>query len=154
LHGDEAFRDIWPGIDLALDSIIEHSPHLLRPDVSLLYFLRAIRFVRSERRAAFVRRTYDSTRFENVKRACIDCWRLWPDRGSFTLLRNAWNTLRPESQRTLWIGSSNFGDEGDALRRQYQGNTETSWALGIERNNARTFARIFRDWCSGLPGGV
>jgi hypothetical protein len=147
LRSSEQFSDIFGHIDVLLDNVPLHSAHLLQAEANLVHYLRTLRFVRTDARAAFVRRVYEDTRSETLRRSCIECWRAWPDRASFTMLRNRWNQLSPESQRLVWLGSYSVGDEGAGLRRQFQNNTDISWALGIERQNVRKFSNIFRGWC-------
>jgi hypothetical protein len=81
---EDAFKAIAPGLDKLLDAIPEHSPHLLTAETSCLHYLRTIRFHRTEKRARYVWDVYRNTTSQTLKRACIDCWRLWKDRSSFT----------------------------------------------------------------------
>lgn len=154
LRSNDQFIDIFAEIDLLLDLVPRHSAHLLQAEASLIHYLRTLRFARTDARAIFVRRAYDDARSETVRRACIDCWRKWPDRPSFTMLRNRWEQLSPDSQRLVWLASYSMGDEGAGLRRQFQNNTETSWALGIERQNVRRFSAIYRGWCDYVQNAV
>jgi hypothetical protein len=147
LRSNEQFVDIFDHIDVLLDNVPTHSSHLLQAEANLVHYLRTLRFARTDARAVFVRRIYEETRSETVRRGCIDCWRKWPDRPSFTMLRNRWNQLSPETQRLVWLASYSMGDEGAGLRRQFQNNTEVSWALGIERQNVKRFSSIYRSWC-------
>ena len=154
LRSNEQFIAIFPNIDVLLDQVPSHSPHLLQAEANLVHYLRALRFSRTDARAIFVRRIYDETRSETVRRTCIDCWRNWPDRPSFTMLRNRWNQLSPESQRLVWLGSYSMGDEGEGLRRQFLNNTDTSWLLGVERQNARRFSAVYRAWCARVQNAI
>ncbi len=154
LRSNDDFSDIFEQIDLLLDGVPRHSSHLLQAEASLVHYLRTLRFARTEARAVFVRRIYEEARSEAVRRACIDCWRNWSDRPSFTMLRNRWGQLTADSQRLVWLASYSMGDEGAGLRRQFQGNTENSWALGVERQNVRRFSAVYRDWCSRVQNAV
>jgi hypothetical protein len=62
--------------------------------------------------------------------------------------------LSPDSQRLVWLASYSMGDEGDGLRRQFENNTETSWALGIERQNVKKFSAIYRRWCEHVQNAI
>lgn len=154
LRSNDEFREIFPQIDGLLDQVPGHSPHLLQAESNLVHYLRALRFSRTEVRAIFVRRVFDDTQSDTVRRACIDCWRKWADRPSFTMLRNRWDRLSSDSQRLVWLASYSMGDEGDGLRRQFMNNTETSWALGVERQNVRRFSAVYRDWCARVQNAV
>jgi hypothetical protein len=146
VRGDDDFREIHRNIDDLLDSIPTHSNHLLLAEASALHYLRAIRFERTDERAKYVRWLYDTTHSETIKRACIDCWRQWKDRPSFISLRSRWNSMRPEEQRMLWLAAGEFGDDGAGVRAQVRRTIHLSWALGIERDGANTFAGIFERW--------
>ena len=148
VRGDDTFAAIFEGLDLLLDAIPEHSPHLLRAESSVLHYLRTIRYRRTERRAECVSAVYGGTASETVIRSCIDCWRLWKDRPAFTRERNRWESLSAEQQRMLWLAASQFGDEGQKFRQQTRGTLEVSWSLGIERPPTTTFATLYADWAS------
>lgn len=154
LRSNDQFVDIFPNIDALLDLVPRHSSHLLQAEANLVHYLRALRFTRTDARAPFVRRVYEEAKSETVRRACIDCWRKWPDRPSFTMLRNRWGQLSAESQRLVWLASYSMGDEGAGLRRQFQNNTDVSWSLGIERQNVRRFSAIYRSWCEHVQNAV
>lgn len=154
LRSNPQFVEIFPSIDTLLDRVPVHSAHLLQAEASLVHYLRTLRFARTNLRATFVRRIYDDASSETIRRACIDCWRNWADRPSFTMLRNRWDQLNSESQRLVWLGSYAMGDEGSGLRRQFQNNTEASWTLGIERQNVRRFSAIYRSWCDHVQNAV
>lgn len=154
VRSSDEFEDIFLRIDSALDRVLVHSSHLLKAEANLLHFLRVLRFLRTNSRAVFVRNVFEQSRSEAIRRACIDCWRSWRDRPSFTMLRNRWNQLSPESQRMVWLASYSMGDEGDGLRRAFQGNTDNSWALGIERQNVIRFSTLYRTWCEDGQGAV
>lgn len=149
VRADEAFQSIFRGLDALLDQIPTHSSHLLMAEASCLHYLRTLRFARSKARAAFVLRTYADTRSHTVRRACIDSWRQWKDRGSFTRQRNKWNALAAEEQRMLWLAAGDFGDEGEKFRNQVRQSIHLAWKLGIERQNKPTFASIFESWGGG-----
>jgi Reverse transcriptase (RNA-dependent DNA polymerase) len=146
VRADDAFRAIFGGLDQLLDAIPSHSSHLLTAEASCLHYFRTIRFQRTERRAQYVLDVYSSTTSQTVKRACIECWRNWRDRSSFTRERNKWNALQPEVQRMLWLAAGQFGDEGDRFRQQVRQSLPQIWRLGVERNNNPTFASIYADW--------
>lgn len=150
LRGSADFSLIHPAIDVLLDAIPDHSSHLLMVETNLLHYLRTIRFKRTNRRAAFVQKVFDSIQSDTLQRACIDCWRLWKDRAAFTHLRSRWGSISAECQRMIWLSSFSFGDEGDALRRQFLASLQHSWRLGIERKSAASFAALYQDWCSGF----
>jgi hypothetical protein len=143
---DERFSVISNELDQLLDAIPDHSPHLLLAEASCLHYLKAIRFRRTQRRTEFVFQVHSSTVSETVKRACLDCWRLWKDRPSFTRERNRWNSLKAEEQRMLWYAAAEFGDEGEKFRQQVRKSVANAWRLGIERNNAPTFASVYCNW--------
>lgn len=147
IQADNDFEEIHNGIDQLLDAIPTHSPHLLITEASCLFYLRTIRLRRTQARAEYVLSTYNSTESQAVKRACIDCWHQWRDRGHFIRLRNTWNAISPEQQRMLWLAAPVFGDDGNSFRAQVKRSTERSWSLGIERGNRPTFASIYQDWC-------
>ncbi|WP_060609282.1 RNA-directed DNA polymerase [Aureimonas altamirensis] len=140
------FASIFDAIDNLLDHIPGATPHLLVPEANLLHYLRAIRFVRTNNRGAFVRRTYDATKSTSVRRACIDCWRHWRDRPSFTRLRNQWQNLGADEQRMLWLAAGAFGDEGEKSRKQLRGTLSQVWRLGIETITKGEFASFYEDW--------
>lgn len=146
VRANEEFEGVFEQIDGLLDRITTATPHLLMPEANLLHFLRAIRFTRTEVRGAFVRRTYDQSSSNSVKRACIDCWRHWRDRASFTRLRNQWQNLNADEQRMLWLAAGSFGDDGAHARGQLRRSLEGSWRLGFEANNGETFATCYRNW--------
>lgn len=147
VRADEAFRDIAEGIDDLLDAIPGHSPHLLLAEASCLHYLRTLRFRRTQDRAKYVLDVFDGTRSQTVRRACIDCWRQWKDRPSFIRVRNQWNSLGTDEQRMLWLSASEFGDDGENFQQQVRHSIAEAWRLGIERQNQRTFANIYKDWC-------
>jgi hypothetical protein len=140
------FETIFPALDAMLDRLPGTTPHLLIPEANLLHFLRAIRFVRTETRGSFVRRTFDGSSSSTVKRACIDCWRYWRDRPSFNRLRNQWGNLKPTEQRMAWLAAAAFTDEGVKARDQLRASLAQSWNLGFETENSLSFAACYESW--------
>jgi hypothetical protein len=140
------FQAVYQPIDALLDRLPSATPHLLTPEVNILHYLRSIRFVRTDVRGRFVRRTYDTTRSQTVKRACIDCWRHWVDRASFTRLRSQWQNLSPDEQRMLWLAAGKFGDDGEYARNQLRRSLSQVWRLGFETNGGITFGSCYEDW--------
>lgn len=132
LRGDSRFESIYADIDSLLDAVPVHSAHLLNVDASLLHYMRCLRFCSTPERAVYVRKLWDSTQLDVVRRACIDCWRNWGDRPGFNLLRNRWAQLSADCQRLFWLATYKFDDEGDAARRQFRRATPQAWALGVE----------------------
>ena len=148
VRADESFESVHSKLDELIDAIPSHSPHLLLADSSILHYLRAIRFSRSSTRSSYVRKLFDESKPLTLKRACIDCWRHWKDRPSFTRLRSQWNQMSPEEQRMLWLAASDFGDEGEKFKSQVKRSIETSWKIGTERTRKPTFAAEFIKWSS------
>lgn len=146
VRANNEFASIFVATDSLLDCIPGAAAHLLVPEANMLHYLRAIRFVRTESRGTFVRRTYDDTNSSSVRRACIDCWRHWRDRSSFTRLRNQWPNLGADEQRMLWLAAGAFGDEGEKSRNQLRGALPQAWRLGIETNTQGNFAAFYEDW--------
>jgi len=146
VRANDEFAVIFPALDALLDAVPEQVPHLLMPEANVLHYLRAIRFVRTETRGRTVRKIYDDTSSQTVRRACIDCWRHWGDRASFQRLRNLWSNIGPSEQRMLWLAAGRFGEEGGYARKQLQGSLSAAWRLGIEGRNGNTFAAIYQDW--------
>lgn len=146
VRANEEFAEFFGQIDVMLDRVIQEAPHLLMPEANLLHFLRTIRFARTPARGAFVRGTFDSSSSSAVRRACIDCWRHWSDRQSFTRVRNLWENLTPDVQRMLWLAAGSFGTEGEHARGNLRGSLAQSWRLGFEPENRLTFAQCYQDW--------
>jgi hypothetical protein len=146
VRANEEFASIFGVIDNLLDHIPGAAAHLLVPEANMLHYLRAIRFIRTDIRGPFVRQTYEETKSASVRRACIDCWRHWRDRSSFTRLRNQWQNLGADEQRMLWLAAGAFGDEGDKSRKQLRGTLSQSWRLGIETSTQNDFAACYEDW--------
>jgi hypothetical protein len=143
---DPQFAAIYGRIDVLLDAIPNSSAHLLLPEASCLHYLKTIRFRWTQPRAQYVLATYSSTTSQTVKRGCIECWRTWKDRTGFNRLRNRWNTLNSEEQRSLWLAAPDFYSEGDNFRAQVKHSIPETCRLGIERQNRPTFASIYIDW--------
>ena len=148
VRGNEEFSQIFDGIDHLLDTIPEHSPHLLSAEASCMHYLRAVRFRRTDARGRYVSSLHSSTSSQSIRRACVDCWRQWKDRPSFTSLRNKWSSINPEEQRMLWLAASEFGDDGINFRGQEKRSALNSWRLGIEKGSQPTFADIYVQWCA------
>lgn len=146
VRANDAFASIFETIDVLLDRIPGAAAHLLVPEANMLHYLRVIRFVRTDIRGAFLRRTYDTTKSTSVRRACIDCWRHWRDRSNFTRLRNQWQNLGADEKRMLWLAAGAFGDEGEKSRQQLRGTLSQAWRLGIETITQSDFAACYEDW--------
>lgn len=146
VRSNDQFTSIFAAIDALLDRIPAAGGHLLVPEANMLHFLRAIRFVRTDLRGAFVRQTYNATASASVRCACIDCWRHWADRSNFTRLRNQWQNLGAGEQRMLWLAAGAFGDEGSKTRDQLRGSLAQAWQLGIETGAPGSFATCYEDW--------
>ena len=146
LRSNDDFRVVFDQIDDLLDQIPSAAAHLLMPEANTLHFLRTIRFKRTEVRGVFVRKLYDQSSSQSIKRACIDCWRHWGDRANFTRLRNQWQNLGPDVQRFFWLAAGSFGDEGLKARGQLRGSLGQSWKLGFEPEDGATFASCYEDW--------
>ncbi len=146
VRANDGFGVIFHQIDELLDAVQGAVSHLLMPEVNMLHYLRTIRFRRTDIRGQFVRRTYDTSSSQAVRRACIDCWRSWVDRASFTRLRNQWQNLGPDEQRMLWLAAGDFGDDGIHARRQLRRTLAQVWRLGFEHGNGKTFASCYEDW--------
>lgn len=146
VRANTEFEAVYDQIDVLLDRIPAATPHLLMPEANTLHFLRAIRFRRTEVRGGYVRRTFDQSSSTSVKRACIDCWKHWRDRASFTRLRNQWQNLSSDEQRMLWLAAGSFGDDGTHARGQLRKSLEEVWRLGFEVNDGETFAACYQNW--------
>lgn len=146
VRANDEFKSVFDQIDDLLDQLPSRASHLLSPEANILHFLRAIRFKRTEIRGAFLRKLYDQSASQSVKRACIDCWKHWRDRASFTRLRNQWQNLSPDEQRQLWFAAGNFGDDGVKARSQLRGTLGQEWRLGFEDATEKTFASCYEDW--------
>lgn len=146
VRGKVEFEVIYEDIDQLLDEVIAKATHLLLLEANVLHFLRAIRFRRTDVRGAFLKRLYDNSNSETVKRACIDCWQHWRDSASFNRLRNLWQNIGPEEQRMLWLAAGRFGDEGRHARGQVRRSLPQTWRLGFEGPQAVSFAMLYSRW--------
>ncbi len=147
IRSEPAYAEVVEQLDALLDQIPDHSSHLLIPETNSLFYLKAIRFRRSEARARYVRQLYDSTRSETVKRACIECWCDWKDRPYFNELRSKWSSMGAEQQRMLWLGAKSLGDEGKHFRKQVKAALGNCWRLGIEDDATKpSFASLYAEW--------
>lgn len=146
VRANNEFEAVFEQIDELLDHVPSAASHLLMPEANILHFLRAIRFRRTDARGALVRQVYDQSPSQSVKRACIDCWRHWRDRGNFNRLRNRWPNLGADEQRMLWLAARSFGDEGEKAQLQLQRSLGRAWRLGFEPQEGITFASCFEDW--------
>jgi hypothetical protein len=162
LRADARFESIHERIDSLLDAIPVHSAHLLIVDASVLHYMRCLRFRSTPQRAQYIRNLYDTTLLDTIRRACSACWRNWGDRTGFNYLRNRWSQLTAEGQRLFWLSTYNFGDEGEAARRQFRHAISQAWALGIEvpldekkdkeklkkhrRGEEPRFAAVYESW--------
>lgn len=147
LRAGAEYEEIHSNLDAVIDRVAVHSAHLLQAEASLLHYLRVLKFAQTPARAAFVQSTYKYNSSHTVKRACIDCWRLWKDRSGFSSVSSRWSEINAECQRLTWLAAESFGDQGDGLRRQIGPSLEQSWRLGIERQDRPTFAGLYRSWC-------
>lgn len=148
VRADDTFAEIFDGLDKLLDGVPDHSGHLLLAEASCLHYLRTIRFARTDARGRYVSRLHSTTSSQSIKRACVDCWRLWKDRPSFIRIRNKWNAMNPEEQRMLWLAAKEFGDDGRNFQGQEKRTAIKSWSMGIEKDDHRSFAEIFKQWCA------
>lgn len=146
VRSNDNFSKVFGQIDALLDNVPATASHLLMPEGNLLHFLRAIRFKKTEPRGKFVKRVYDESKSQTVKRACIDCWGHWSDRTNFMRLRNDWQNLGPDEQRMFWLTAKYFGDEGKHARKQLMSSLGQAWRLGFETNETVTFASCYQDW--------
>lgn len=46
----------------------------------------------------------------------------------------------------LWLGASNFGDDGRYFRKQERRTLPELWRLGIERTRVPSFAGTYLKW--------
>ena len=146
VRANDEFEAVHQQIDDLLDRVPDAASHLLIPEVNKLHYLRLIRFRRTDVRGRFVRRIYTETSSQVVKRACIDCWRHWVDRASFTRLRNQWQNLGSDEQRMVWLAAGRFGDDGEHARAQLRRSLNQVWRLGFETDGSITFASCYADW--------
>ncbi|QXO74734.1 RNA-directed DNA polymerase [Morganella morganii] len=149
IRNDEQYSSIYQELDRMVDDIVVHSEHLLLPEANCLHYLRSLRVVRTNNRAAYVHSLLNESSSETIKRACLDCIRNWKDRPSFISERNKWSKLTPEVQRILWLASYKFSDDGKHFRDQVIKSIPNSWSLGIEQKGKASFCEIFINWCKG-----
>ncbi|CUI04513.1 hypothetical protein BN2497_3803 [Janthinobacterium sp. CG23_2] len=169
LRSDSRYNTIHDAIDKLLDDVPRHSGHLLEVDTSLLHYLRCLRFTSTMARIAYLHTVFNKSKSETVRRACIDCWRHWKDRNSFTDLRNRWDGLPADSQRLLWLASYTLGDQGEGMRRQLKAAAKQSWAIGVEprfeeqtngssqvlpRALESKFAELFMQWAPEAKSAI
>lgn len=146
VRADAENEAIFGQLDELLDQVPDRSPHLLLPDANCLHYLKTIRFRRTDARARYIAEVYRTTTAQTVKRACIECWRLWADRPSFIRLRNRWQNMGAEEQRMLWLAAGDFGDDGAHARNQVRGTLPNAWRLGFEIDGQETFGKLFSSW--------
>lgn len=146
VRADAENEAIFDQLDELLDQVPDRSSHLLLPDANCLHYLKAIRFRRTDARARYVSEVYRTTTAETVRRACIECWRLWADRPSFIRLRNRWQNMGAEEQRMFWLAAGEFGDDGAHARNQVRRTLPNAWRLGFEVDDQETFGDLFREW--------
>lgn len=147
IRGDDTFKDVHELLDQVLDSVPDRSPHLLIPDTNILFFLKTLRWCRTNKRARFVSHVYKNTSSKTVKRACIECWCEWKHRPSFISLRSQWDNLDAEEQRMIWYHAEAFGDEGRHFRRQTTRSLPNLWRLGFEIDPKQpSFASLYAGW--------
>ncbi len=148
VRADDGNNEIFMELDSFLDAVPEHSAHLLLPEANCVHYLKTIRFRKTDRRSKFVLQLFNSSRSEVVRKGCIECWKEWRDRTSFTRLRGDWLRLSNQEQRMLWLAAGNLGDEGAHARKQLAKSLERGWALGIEQRGAETFSSLYQVWAN------
>ena len=146
VRAEDENAQIFDDLDAMLDEVPQHSQHLLLPGANCLYYIKTIRFRRTVERAQYILGLYNATTSETVKRACVECWRLWGDRHGFMRLRNQWQKLGAQEQRMVWLAAGEFGEEGRHARNQLRASLPQAWQLGIERPKRPCFAELYRDW--------
>lgn len=148
VRADQQNEEIFSDLDDLLDSVPIHSAHLLKAEASCLHYLKTIKACRTDARSQFVLELYNTSRSETLKKACIDCWRIWKDRPSFIMLRNQWQNVSVDEQRIIWRGFYGLGDEGRHARNQVKAALNNTWALGIETGDTASFYDIYKKWAS------
>jgi hypothetical protein len=146
VRGAEEFAAIFDHLDALLDAIPVHSPHLLQAEASLLHYLRTLRFRQTATRAEFMQKVYTASKSQTVQRACIDIWRQWADRPSFTRERNRWDSLNADVQRALWLSARSFGDAGSKFQRQVRSSLAQTLKLGFEVGQKPSFSSLYMKW--------
>lgn len=147
---------IFSSIDELLDTILHKAKHLLSLDGNCLFFIRAIRFKKTDDRSKFLNKRYSETDSETIKKECINCWREWNDRAKFTEIKNKWENISKAEKRILWYSAKDFGDEGKCFKRRYSNSFHNECSLGIGREDyinslksesIKSFPCIYRAWC-------
>lgn len=146
IRAESEFSQIHSSIDSSLDGVIQSCEHLLLPEANCLHFMRAIRFKATPARSQFVMGIFNSSEFETVKRASVDCWRHWKSRSQFLAASNRYDVSHGELQRMFWLASYQFGDEGKHFRGRVKKKIENTWALGFEIEGSKAFAELYKDW--------
>jgi len=146
LRSDKKYITIVDELDLLIDEIILHSKHLLIPEANCLYFLKTLRFKRTDNRARYVYKTFQESRSDSIKRGCIECVIKWKDRPFFINIRNSWSTLTPQVQRMLWIASYSFTDDGRHFRAQVKPSISNTWALGLPNDSGDKIIKEYLEW--------
>lgn len=139
IRGNEDFASIFNEIDDLLDGIITHSKHLLVAETSILFFLKTLRFKKTNNRAQFLNYLYSHNSSISIKRGCIECWGKWTDRSQFIALRNTWEQLHVEEQKMLWLVAKYFHDDGFFSQKQLAGTLQHRWALGLNVSNEKKY---------------
>lgn len=150
LRSDDKYSNIYVSLDYLLDDVISHSEHLLLPEANCLYYLRALKLSRTDKRAAYVHKILQESSSDTLKRACLDCIRSWKHRPSFIYARNKWSNFSPEVQRMLWLTSFEFGDDGEHFRQQVKNVIHNSWRLGIEVKNGQSYSNLYESWVNSI----
>lgn len=147
-------KDIFDKIDNLLDELLQNAKHLLSLEGNCLFFIRTIRFKKTEKRSIFLDNLYSKTESETIKKECINCWRLWEDRAKFTEIKNKWENISITQKRMLWYAAKYFGDEGRHFKLKYDTSFDSSCNLGINREqyaklnkNGNSFSFLYRKWC-------
>lgn len=152
IRANDSFQKIFSCLDKLIDDVPKHSNHLLATDVSCLHYLRTLRFRSTKSRDSFVLSLYKENSTVTVKRACIDCWRGWRNRGRFIALISSWQSCNSEEQRMIWLSASMFGDSGKHFRQRVRTSLEGVWALGIEKNQRTSFSELYAEWAENVSG--
>ncbi len=143
---EDSNSSIFEALDQLIDDIPDHSHHLLVPEANQLFYLKLLRFKKTQKRGQFVSTTFSSSHSQTVRRACIECWHEWKDRPNFNKMSNMWNTMGAEEQRMLWYAAPAFGDEGMFFRKRVENSLQTQWQLGIERRKSHKFFSLYSEW--------
>lgn len=65
-------------------------------------------------------------------------------------LRNDWQNLGADEQRTFWLISKKFGDEGEHARQQLKKSLNQAWRLGFENGASSSFASHYLEWMQNV----